>query len=354
MSGTSADAIDAALVDFSDTRPTLVDFISHPIDYQAELKLLNQDGLIHLNQLSQLHRKIGEQFAAALTTLRTQAGLTTDQVAAIGSHGQTIFHAPELGMSLQIGHPAVIAKHTGLVTVGDFRIDDMALSGQGAPLAPAFHRTLIDDQQTACFINIGGISNISVIKPDGETLGYDTGPGNGLMDEICQQYFNQAYDPNGEIAAAGKVNQAWLAQLLKHHYFKRPAPKSTGRETFNQAWLDSQIDRQLDSAENLISTLNQFTVESLAQAIEQHQLPDKTACYICGGGALNLTILHRLQNRLPNLHIQSIQQLGFDPNAIEAMMCAWLAKQRLENIPVDLTNITGSSRPAILGGIWQP
>jgi anhydro-N-acetylmuramic acid kinase len=353
MSGTSADGIDAALVDFSQATPRLIDFLTHPINYQDQLNQINQTASVNLNDLSKLHRQIGEHFAHAAEALIQKTNLSASQILAIGSHGQTIFHAPHHGMSLQIGHPAIIAKQTGIMTAADFRIDDMALGGQGAPLAPAFHRALLNPKNTTCVINIGGISNLTILHQNGQVTGYDTGPGNALMDEICQQYFNQPYDRDGAIAAQVNTDQALLQTLLQHRYFEQTAPKSTGRETFNQTWLTQQINGRSIDPKHLISTLNQLTVETLAQSLETHQLSPGTECYICGGGALNQTLLHRLQKRLPNLNIHSIQQLGFDPNAIEAMMCAWLAKQRLENIPVDLTHTTGSSRPATLGGIWQ-
>lgn len=354
MSGTSADGIDAALVSFSPGLvPKLIDFLTYPIDYQNELAALNKSNQISLDRFAQLQRQIGERFADATLALLNKSQVSPQDIQAIGSHGQTIYHAPQYGMSLQIGHPAIIAKRTGICTAADFRIDDMALEGQGAPLAPAFHRTLTQSEHTTCMINIGGISNISVLYADGRTLGFDTGPGNGLMDEICQQQFDQAYDTDGLIAAQAEPDAALLAKLLQDPYFSQAFPKSTGRETFNQAWLSGHLESKIEG-KTLISTLNQLTVETLAMHLEQLNLAAGTVCYICGGGAFNLTLLQRLNARLSDLKIESIQQLGFDPNAVEAMMCAWLAKQRLARQPIDYTQITGATRPSVLGAIWHP
>jgi anhydro-N-acetylmuramic acid kinase len=257
-------------------------------------------------------------------------------------------------MTLQVGHPAWIAKTTHIATVADFRVDDMALEGQGAPLAPAFHSFLFKKQLTdkLAVINLGGIANISLVDGD-QTQGWDTGPANALMDEICRRHFACEYDANGELAAQGHVNPNLLQQLLQDPYFALPAPKSTGRDYFNERWLE----RQLQDCANtlfpldLLSTLNQLTVETLAIELE------KTACpqiIVCGGGAFNQTLLARLRKRLPSSNIQTSLDWGIDPNAMEAMMCAWLAHQRLNQQPVDLRQVTGSKRPCVLGGLWIP
>ena len=351
MSGTSADAIDVALVDITPTHIKLVDFISQPNHYQKQLSALNNQPTITLSALASLQVTIAQDFAQAAGAMLNKHALKPEAINAIGSHGQTLFHAPELGFSLQVGHPAIIAKKTGIPVAADFRIDDMALGGQGAPLAPAFHQALLQPQQPTLLINIGGIANISYLRPNQPPLGFDSGPGNGLMDELCQTQLACDYDHNGELAASQPPNLALVNQLMQHHYFQQMPPKSTGRETFNQAWLQPQLKTDFSPLE-LLSSLNQFTVEVLAQDIEKLNCPDHTPCYICGGGAYNQTLLNRLQQRLPTIQVHSTAQLDLNPNAIEAMMCAWLAYNRVHNIETQLMAITGAQRNSVLGGLW--
>lgn len=355
MSGTSADGIDAALVRLNNGHKIeLIDFLTYPSQLKPQLTQLNLDTKISLAELAELQVKIAHEFSQAALTLIKQNGYEAANIHAIGSHGQTIFHAPELGMSMQIGHPAIIAKQTNITTVADFRVDDMALGGQGAPLAPCFHQALFDKHhKPICVVNIGGIANISYMNINNDVIGFDTGPGNALMDEVCQQAFKLDYDQNGDLAAQGQVNQTLLNALLSDPYFEQPTPKSTGRDKFNQAWLLKHLPQNIEPID-LLATLNQLTVESIGAELMKLDLPSQTACLICGGGAYNQTLLKRLQAKLPNLSIQSTDQLGINPNAIEAMMCAWLAKQRLDHIEIDLTKITGASRPAVLGGLWHP
>lgn len=355
MSGTSADGIDAALVRLDNSHKIeLIDFLTYPSQLKPQLTQLNLDTQIRLSDLADLQVKIAREFSQAALTLIKQNGYEAANIHAIGSHGQTIFHAPELGMSLQIGHPAIIAKQTNITTVADFRVDDMALGGQGAPLAPSFHQALLHNHhKPVCVVNIGGIANISYIDMDNKVIGFDTGPGNALMDEICQQSFDLDYDQNGELAAQGQVNHTLLNTLLSDPYFQQPTPKSTGRDKFNQPWLLKHLPQNIEPTD-LLATLNELTVETIGAELMKLELPNQTACLICGGGAYNQTLLKGLQTKLPNLTIQSSEQLGFNPNAVEAMMCAWLAKQRLDHTEIDLTQITGASRPAVLGGLWHP
>lgn len=354
MSGTSADGIDAALVRLNHHQIELIDFITHPSKLKSQLTQLNLNTQISLRSLAELQVNIAQEFSQAALSLIKQNGYESSHIHAIGSHGQTVFHAPELSMSIQLGHPAIIAKQTNIATVADFRVDDMALGGQGAPLAPSFHQALFQNHpHPLCVINIGGIANISYLNKTNEVIGFDTGPGNALMDEICQQVFDQDYDENGELATQGQVNQTLLNALLSDPYFKQPAPKSTGRDKFNQAWLLKHLPANIDPID-LLATLNQLTVETIAEELIRLKLADQTACFICGGGAYNQTLLKGLQTKLPNLRIQSTERAGINPNAIEAMMCAWLAKQRLDHKEIDLTQITGASRPAVLGGLWHP
>ncbi|MGC9387083.1 MAG: anhydro-N-acetylmuramic acid kinase [Hydrogenovibrio sp.] len=358
MSGTSLDGVDAALVRFHPTgRMELDAFITHsyPTALKTALNRLNETPTLSLKQLCTFEREVAAEFVQATQTLLKQTSVPKQDIIAIGSHGQTIFHAPSLSMSLQIGHPAFIAKGTGVTTVADFRIDDMANHGQGAPLAPAFHRVLFQVEDPIAVINIGGIANISYLSPT-QSLGFDIGPGNGLMDDVCRAELNCDYDPNGDLAADAQPNQAWLNQLLSDPYFSLPFPKTTGKDYFNQAWLKQSLDRFAAaanmSAQEKLSTLNQLTVETLKQGIASLPAPP-SEILISGGGADNATLLKRLQQQ-SLCPVRTTRELGISPHAIEAMMCAWLAKQRLDNQPIGLKTITGAHQDSILGGVWAP
>lgn len=366
MSGTSVDAVDAALVAFndSDALPQLKALYSHPIPEKLKKALLacNQQSQLSLEEFCQLQVDTGRLFSETVLKLLKQESLPAGEITAIGSHGQTIFHAPEIGMSLQIGHPAIIAKQTGITTVADFRIDDMALGGQGAPFAPAFHQYLFaEPEQTAVAVNIGGIANISLL-PAGNAfeplLGFDTGPGNGLMDEVCQRFFNQPYDESGRLAKSGAIHSELLEKLLSDDYFAKSAPKSTGRDKFNWQWLEqfqlTSIQPNSIQPKDLLTTLTELTAITIAQAISSQKEYANNNVWICGGGAFNEYLMQRLQSHLPNAKVQSSNEKGIHPTAIEGMLFAWLAKQRLNNRPVNLKDVTGASRNAILGGVWQP
>lgn len=355
MSGTSLDGMDAALVDFSQSSPRLVDFLTliMPAELKQQLQQLNQQPKLTLAHFCQLQVDIADLAIQATQQLLDRNQLKSSQIRAIGSHGQTLFHAPEIGMSLQVGHPAWIAKQTGISTVADFRIDDLALGGQGAPLAPAFHQVLMQNEaQPVALVNIGGIANISYINHE-QVLGFDTGPGNGLMDEFCQATFHQPYDRSGLLAAQGQPHQALLSHLMQTSFLQQPPPKSTGRDLFNQTWLTEQLAHVEPISDlDLIATLNLFSAQSIVQGLNHLPTPPKRL-WVCGGGSYNQTLLNNLQTHLP-YPIQSTQEMKVDPQAIEAMLCAWLAKQRLVNQTIPLKSTTGANRNAILGGLWQP
>ncbi len=373
MSGTSADGVDAALVEIKPDKIQLIDFISPslPEELKHSLLTLNDSATLSLEQFSQLSFDIASQFSQATQAILTKNHLHTNEIQAIGSHGQTIYHAPHIPMSLQIGHPAFIAKTTGIQTVADFRADDMALGGQGAPFAPAFHQILFADTQASFVVNIGGIANISYLPGNSNLkqapIGYDTGPGNALMDEICQQFFDKEFDENGELAKQGKVDNKLLTQLLTHPYFSKVHPKSTGRETFNTNWLAKTVDHYEHTSnttvvkQDLLSTLCELTARTIATEIKkvttEHSGVEsiiKTPVWIVGGGAYNEYLILQLQKQLPQHLVQSSTAKKINPNAIEAMMCAWLAQQRIALKTVPLSAVTGAKRDAILGGLWLP
>ncbi len=287
MSGTSIDAVDAALVDFSTDKPKLIAAIEHPIPASLKQQLtdLCQPSSNEINHMGTADRALGKAFADAVKTLLTHCKVNHFDITAIGSHGQTIRHHPngEHGFTLQIGDPNTIALTTDITTVADFRRKDVAAGGQGAPLAPIFHRALFgSSNKSRAIINIGGISNISILSSDGSTRGYDTGPGNGLMDLWIHRHQGQAYDKDGCWAATGKIIPELLEKFLSEDFFSLPTPKSTGRELFNDQWLTEKIAQQKYSPEDVQATLLAFTTESIA--IEVEQLKDTNDIYICGGG----------------------------------------------------------------------
>lgn len=361
MSGTSADGIDAALVEMQNQSIRLIDYISCKIEakLQADLLQLNHQPQISLEQLCHLHKDTAQGFVDAVQTLLTKNKLNPVAIQAIGSHGQTIFHAPEIPMTLQIGHPAFIAKQTLITTAADFRVDDMALGGQGAPFAPAFHQALFSQPHDCFVVNIGGIANISFLPGLGNTqplLGWDTGPGNALMDEVCQTKLNIAYDNKGTNARKGKIHKELLDNLLDHPFLYQSAPKSTGRDSFHMQWVE-QCKQQLGielSSQDLLATLCELTAITISQQIKSIEIEDNCPVWVCGGGAYNDHLIGRIQEHLENYQVASSSELAINPDAIEAMMCAWLAQKRLLEQTVPLSSVTGASRNAVLGGIWHP
>jgi len=363
MSGTSADGVDAALIEIDQQNLNLIDFISTPLptELKNQLIALNTQPNIHLHTLCSLQKQVADIFSQTTQKLLTKCQLNAKQITAIGSHGQTIYHAPDIPMSIQIGHPAMIAKTTGITTVGDFRVDDMALGGQGAPFAPAFHSQLFANSSPTFVVNIGGIANLSYLAPKSDNmqiLGWDTGPGNALMDDTCQKQLNTAYDPLGQNARNGTVHKILLKLLLEHPYFKLTAPKSTGRETFHSSWVQTIITENnltLNTAD-LLATLCELTAVTIAQQILTLDVfgTDKTPVWIVGGGAFNDYLITRIQAHLPHCTVANSMQNAVNPDAVEAMMFAWFAHQRLQQIPVPLASVTGAKRNGVLGAIWHP
>lgn len=360
MSGTSVDAVDAALIEIKNSKLYLLHFSETPIPAALQKKLiqLNHTKQIDLNSLCLLQKQLGYLFSSAVTQLLNQAKINAEDITAIGSHGQTVYHVPEIPMTLQLGHPAFIAKQTGITTVADFRVDDMALGGQGAPFAPVFHQQLFAKEHASVVVNIGGIANLSYVpaqNSDKDILGWDTGPGNGIIDDLCQQYFQKDFDKNGTIGKRGKINTHLLNMLLQHPYFAQSTPKSTGRDIFNLNWLDNIVERNhfQVKAEDLITTATELTAITIANQVK-NIAKNREPIWIVGGGAHNPFLLERLQLHLNEHTVASSSMQKIDPNAVEAMMMAWLAHQRLANNPVNLASVTGAKRNAVLGGVWQP
>lgn len=357
MSGTSLDNIDAVAVRFNQAGQ--VESIAQhsdpiPQDIKATVITLSRGQPVSVTTLGELDRRLGECYAAAINTLLEHAALLPRHVAAIGCHGQTVYHQPsgDYPFTMQLGDANVIAARTGITTVADFRRKDMAYGGQGAPLVPAFHNDYFSDsEQPTAVVNIGGIANVSMICPDRPLYGYDTGPGNMLMDAWTQRHRHQAYDRDGEWAASCAPYQPLLHRLLSDAYFSRPAPKSTGREYFNLDWLDRQLLTFSLSPDQVQATLLALTVESIAMAIRPLK---RGRIFVCGGGAHNQTLMLALQQAMPNWAIAQTDEVGIRCDDMEAIAFAWLAKQTLNHQPGNVPAVTGASQACCLGAIYLP
>lgn len=355
MSGTSMDAIDAVLVEFSDAGLKLLATHTHPFpeETKRQLEQCISQRVHDIHQLGELDVMIGRLFAEAALQLLLQQH-DRDQVRAIGSHGQTLFHAPEHTppFTLQIGDPNTIAEMSGITTIADFRRRDMAAGGQGAPLVPAFHNAIFrSPDHSRVVVNIGGIANITILpaNPQLAARGFDTGPGNTLLDAWSRRHLNHPVDHNGQWAASGTVNQRLLEQWLKEPYFSAAPPKSSGRERFNLDWLERAGSD--DRPENIQATLAQLTIETIARALEEHA-PHTGELYVCGGGAHNPVLMEGLNRRLSTMAVRSTEVLGLKPTWVEASAFAWLAKQTLEGRPGNLPEVTGARHPVVLGAIY--
>ena len=361
MSGTSLDGIDAALVEFNDDQINLLAFEYFPFSeaIRKTIQDLSQpDQPILLKEYGVTDTQLGRLFADAVNRLLSQTDFSSNDITAIGSHGQTIYHAPDISsaFSLQIGDPNVIAEKTGITTVADFRRRDMAAGGEGAPLVPAFHRAIFEplfnlDKHPICIINIGGIANITYLSPN-NTIGFDTGMGNTLIDYWIQKNLNQAYDHNGDWAKTGKPNVSLIKHLKQDPYFKLSPPKSTGKEYFSSAWLDEKISHFPDCrTEDIQASLCQLTADTISEAIQRYA-PLTHHTLICGGGIHNDCLINMIKQNLSH-PVSSTAELGINPDHIEAMAFAWLARQTMKNLPGNLTEVTGAQSPVILGGIYR-
>jgi len=363
MSGTSLDGIDVVIIDLQNNHHVEL-IAAHTYAFEPtlkqSLKTLIERQHCDLRKFGELDIALGQAIASAINTLLEENNINPTAIKAIGSHGQTVFHHPEgqYPFSLQIGNANVIAELTGISTVADFRQRDMVLGGQGAPLVPAFHKALFEDQQQyRAIINIGGISNITVLpatNPDHQVIGFDTGPGNVLLDAWYEQHQHGPYDHDGLWGSTGAVNKELLAHLLKDAYFKQAIPKSTGREYFNLVWLQQKLtefQRPLEP-QDIQATLTALTAHSIAQDIHRYASQTK-AIYICGGGSHNSSLMTMLQQSLANIAVSTTEKLGLHADWVEACAFAWLAAQTLANKTGNLPDVTGAQRATILGGIYS-
>ena len=353
LSGTSRDGVDLVLVSFDGDLPHI--HYSLCLPYPPELTELLQL-LISTGQrpaepeLRQLDNALTGFFGLAVEQFLDDAQIRPEKVTAIGSHGQTVWHDPP--ESIQLGDPQVIAERLGIITVGNFRQADLASGGQGAPLSPLLHRAIFKPRSgTRMVLNLGGIANISVVSSDGALQGFDTGPANCLLDSWIREQRGEPFDRDGQWSASGTVDTLLLLELMTDPYFRKPPPKSTGVEYFNLNWLRSRKRLNLVNAADVQATLAQLTASSIATAVAPYQ-PDELL--VCGGGIHNPDIMNRLQSLLPSLQVGSTQSCGLNPDCVEAVLFAWLARERLAGKAQDTRGITGAKEKVLLGEIRHP
>lgn len=365
ISGTSADGIDAALVrfgaDVSDTGCRLEHGIVVPWEpeLRARLVALGQGGDARgIDEMGTLDVQVGEAFAAAAHALLAHAGVDARDVAAIGSHGQTVRHRP-IGaahdgrhpFSWQVGDANVIAERTRIATVADFRRRDIAAGGQGAPLVPAFHAAMLhSDDEDRAVLNLGGIANFTLLPCAGDVRGFDTGPANALLDAWCLRHRGEAFDRDGAFAASGDVDDALLARLLDERWFAQPPPKSSGREQFHLDWVQSRL-RGDESPADVQATLLELSARTIVDALHAHQ-PATRRVLICGGGVRNSRLIERIGAQLPGCTVEPTDLHGLDADYVEAMAFAWLARQTLAGLPGNVPAVTGARGPRVLGAIY--
>lgn len=365
MSGTSADGIDAALVEFdAPGHCRLVHAINPPWDGVLRRQLLTigqGQAEPSLDELGTLDVQVAEAFAAATRALLSEAGVPPSAVTAIGSHGQTLRHRPAGAQgdgrhpfTVQVGDGNLIAERTGIATVADFRRRDVAAGGQGAPLLPALHAALLADAaQDRAILNLGGIANLTLLPAtsgNGHVSGFDTGPANALMDAWCERHTGQAYDRAGNWGAGGTVDAALLQRLLAEPWFSLPPPRSTGREQFHLGWVQARLGGG-ERPQDVQATLLELTTLTVVQALEQQQ-PATCRVLVCGGGVHNPRLMTRLAALLPDATVESTASLGIDPDYIEAMGFAWLARRTLAGLPGNLPAVTGASGGRVLGVVY--
>lgn len=352
MSGTSLDGVDAVLICMQGESwqgALAHSYVPYPEHIKTQVLALQQQGSNELHQTAILAQQLSVLYAQAVTTLLQAQKLNASDIAAIGCHGQTIRHAPEQAYSLQIADWSLLAELTGIDVVGDFRSRDLAAGGQGAPLVPAFHDALFGNTpHTRVLANIGGIANISVLRPEQAPLGFDTGPGNMLMDAWVQRHFGIAYDDNSAYAQQGEILPELLQTCLAHPYFHTPYPKSTGRDLFDLAWLDAYLNGN-ERPVNVLRTLLELTAMSLSQDIAPF---NAHTVYVCGGGVYNPLLMQRLQELLPQASWHSTEALNLHPQWMEAAAFAWLAARRLLGLPSNAATVTGAKGSRCLGAVY--
>lgn len=352
MSGTSLDGVDAALVDLR-VPPRLLGavYMPYPRALKATLLALHEPSRDELHRASIVGVQLSRLYADAVGRLLKKSHVPVRSVRAIGCHGQTIRHRPADGYTVQLGNPAWLAERTGMPVVADFRSRDIAAGGQGAPLVPAFHAAVFGDSRVhRVIVNLGGIANLTDLPRRGTVTGFDTGPGNVLLDAWMETRLDRAFDRGGAIASRGRLLEALLKALLADPYFLRLPPKSTGRDHFNLAWL-RQAGVTGYRTEDIQATLAELSARSIGDAIARF-CPGAEEVYLCGGGTHNSDLVRRIARALPGISVASTAQLGIHPDWVEAMAFAWLAQLRLNGKAGSLSGVTGAKKSRILGAIY--
>lgn len=362
MSGTSLDGVDGVLVELDDAGTAPPGFRAHvhrdmPEGLRAELLALNASGSDELHRAALAANALMHLYAEAVDALLGLGQCAADEVRAVGAHGQTVRHRPGsfdgTGYTLQLANGALLAERCGIDVVCDFRSRDVAAGGQGAPLAPGFHKALFGGGGRAVLLlNVGGIANLTVLDPGGGVVGFDCGPGNALMDAWCQRHRGQPYDAGGAWAASGRVDEGLLATLLREPFLATPPPKSTGRDLFNGPWLDARLAAHAAvSAADVMATLTEFTARAAADAALGHS-GAAAELLVCGGGAHNMHLMQRLASLLPAVRVSSTADRGVPPDQVEALAFAWLAQAHVLRRPGNLPSVTGAAGPRVLGALY--
>ena len=352
MSGTSLDGMDAVLVNFGKT-PQDIKIMGHSyVPYEDAIKeallKLHSPNTNELEESLIIGNTISKKAYEAIDDLLKKTSITSKDIKAIGFHGQTVRHQPQKGFTLQIGNPALLAELSNINVIADFRSRDVAASGQGAPLVPAFHHEIFSHPTTyRAILNVGGIANVTLLNPKTSVSGFDTGPGNLLLDHWSKTHLHRAFDENGAWAKEGKLIKTLLDAFFEDSYFEKTAPKSTGRDYFNEAWLNKHLQKSY-AAQDIQRTLLELTASSIAKAIDSNI----SEIYLCGGGALNIFLVERLKTLMPKTHIQLTDVLGIPTQYVEAAAFAWLAKQTLFLKPGNIPEVTGAKGLRILGALY--
>jgi anhydro-N-acetylmuramic acid kinase len=347
MSGTSLDGVDVVLCEIDNSDCTLISSLEYPIPLELKSDILMMiESRSTLEAQGEIDHRLGLLFTQAVGALLIRENIDVNSIKAIGLHGQTLWHAPtgEHPFSMQLGDPNIVSAKTGIAVVADFRRKDIALGGQGAPFAPAFHEFIFSNiNNPVSVVNIGGMANITVL--DEKLIGYDTGCGNVLLDMWVAEHQGVNYDENGEWARTGSVDYGLLDRMISDEYFEKAYPKSTGREKFNKAWLQGYLSGHTHIPEDVQRTLLELTALSISNEVLKF---NRDVTLLCGGGAKNTFLVERIKALMPNVEVV----IATNADQIEAMTFAWLAYKRLHNEKVNLKDVTGARENAVLGGIY--
>ncbi len=358
LSGTSRDGVDAVLVSFSNGSMDILHAACtpYPVAIRQTLDQLLETGAPPAQKVADLlDESLAFFFARIAQNLVRETGLEMRDIRAIGSHGQNVWHQPwgEKPVTIQLGRGELIVRNTGTTVVCNFRVADVKAGGQGAPLAPLLHRNLFhSDTENRAVVNIGGIANLTILPSTGAVTGFDCGPGNCLMDGWTRRQLQKNYDDNGRWATKGKLDTGLLSRMLEDPYFRQASPKSTGLEYFSMSWLDRMLGHSSPAAVNVQTTLAELSAQSIADSLAVAGLPKRLL--VCGGGVHNAFLMQRLAAALPGVVVESTARHGTDPDWVEGMLFAWLARERLHGRSQDTTAITGSNHPVLLGDIHEP